>query len=171
MFAIKYVRIIVAKYYKFTNTLHILISSLIWWCQTWRRVCHIHSRPTRSVKANQNAIYWPSLHSHQTKREWMLDIFISKDVDEPIFEPSIHLQLEVGEVIMFPWFVFQVPQCQNDLFLGARICQPLPRLQSWREGRRGTICLQQTISSDVLNIIVLVNQVIRKFLFHIGIRN
>ena len=34
-------------------------------------------------------------------------------------------------------------------FVGARICQPLPRLQSWREGRRGTICLQQTISSDV----------------------
>ena len=54
MFAIKYVRIIVAKYYKFTNTLHILISSLIWWCQTWRRVCHIHSRPTRWLKANQS---------------------------------------------------------------------------------------------------------------------
>ena len=52
----------------------------------------------------------------------MVDIFISKDVDEPIFEPSIHLQLEVGDVIMFPWFVFQVPLCQNDLFLGARIC-------------------------------------------------
>ena len=54
----------------------------------------------------------------------MLDIFISKDVDEPIFEPSIHLQLEVGDVssdlkvVMFPWFVFQ-----NDLFPGARICQ------------------------------------------------
>ena len=109
MFAIKYVWIIVAKY-RFTNTFHILISSLIWWCQTWRRVCHIHSRPTRWVKTTQNAIYWPSLHSHKK----MLDIFLSKDVDEPIFEPSIHLQLEVGDVIMFPWFVFQVPLCQND---------------------------------------------------------
>ena len=73
MFAIKYVRIIVAKY-KFTNTFHILISSLIWWCQTWRRVCHIHSRPTRWLKATQsNAIYWPSLHSHQTNA-WHLHI-------------------------------------------------------------------------------------------------
>ena len=56
--------------------------------------------------------------------------------------------------VILPLFVFQVPLFQNDLFSGARICQPLPRLQSWREGRRGTICLQQTISSDVLNIIV-----------------
>ena len=47
-------------------------------------------------------------------------------------------------------------------FLGARICQPLPRLQSWREGRRGTICLQQTISSDVLNIIVIKHKISTK---------
>ena len=56
-------------------------------------------------------------------------------------------------------FVFR---CHNMSFLGARICQPLPRLQSWREGRRGTICLQQTISSDVLNFIVIKHKISTK---------
>ena len=71
----------------------------------------------------------------------MLIIFIFKDVDEPIFDPSIHLELEVLNVII---------QCGHILYKPIETNWPnWPYLQTnWKQIKPSHLEIQMQTKSD-----------------------